>query len=362
MIDPTVSAHYVGDCRVLLKRMPDACVQTIITSPPFYGLRDYGHDGQIGLEETPELFVAELVGVFTEAKRVLRDDGTVWVNLGDSYAGGGRGGYVGNKSTLEGSTESQHESARARRGGPNARGARAAAGSQKPAGMHENVRRAGGTSRAWTKPPPGYKDKDLLGVPWMFAFAMRAAGWYLRSDIIWHKPNPLPEPVCDRPTKSHEHIFLFSKQPSYFYNADAIREPLQPKTLTTFNTERRPRAVEGRNEVKSDNWARDVRKRRARVGADGKPVGANKRDVWTVGTQPYDGAHFATFPPRLIEPCVLAGSRAGDLVLDPFFGSGTTGAVAEKHGRRWIGFDLGYEQLAKQRTAQRSLPMGAPSK
>lgn len=349
MIDVATSSHYVGDCRALLRELPDACVQTVVTSPPYWGLRDYGLDGQIGLEATPELYVDALLGVFREVWRVLRKDGTLWVNLGDCYAGSGRGGYTGERSTIEGSKNGQDQSRRAR-------------GSQLAAGLHEAVRRAGGVSRVWTKPPPGLKAKDLIGVPWRAAFALRDDGWWLRQDIIWSKPNPLPEPVEDRPIKAHEYLFLFSKAERYFYDADAIREPLAPKTLTTFGSERlRSKGNDARGGVKSDNFHRDVRQRRAKLGPDGQPVGANKRSVWTVASQPYDGAHFATFPPKLIEPCILAGSRPGDLVLDPFFGSGTTGAVAEKHGRRWIGFDLGYEQLAKERTSQRSLPIARRS-
>lgn len=343
MIDISLSGYYIGDCRELLKQLPDGCVQTCVTSPPYWGLRDYGHKGQIGIEASPEEFVRELVAVFAGVRRVLRDDGTLWLNLGDSYASSGRGGAQGSTGAMSSRAVSA---------------ARVVRGSTKPAGMHETARSGGAIGRAYMPPPPGCKNKDLVGVPWMVAFALRADGWYLRSDIIWHKPNPMPESVGDRPTKSHEYIFLLAKSESYFYDADAIREPLQPKTLTTFGTERRSKGNDALGGVKADNWARDVRKRRAKVDDDGKPVGANKRTVWTVGTQPYDGAHFATFPPKLIEPCILAGSRVGDIVLDPFFGSGTTGAVAEKHGRRWIGFDLGYADLAKERTAQRSLPMG----
>lgn len=371
MIDVSTSGHYVGDCRELLKQLPDGCVQTCVTSPPYWSLRDYGHEGQIGLEATPDEYVRELVAVFAAVRRVLRDDGTLWLNLGDCYASSGRGGaqgasgslsdravsavrivrrggHTGGRSTLEGSTETQEHARRAR-------------GSMKPAGFHEPARAGGAVGRAYVPPPSGTKNKDLVGIPWMVAFALRADGWYLRADIIWHKPNPLPESVSDRPTKSHEYIFLLAKSESYFYDADAIREPLQPKTLTTFGSERRSKGNDALGGVKADNWSRDVRTRRAKVDAEGNPVGANKRSVWTVGSQPYDGAHFATFPPRLIDPCILAGSRVGDLVLDPFFGSGTVGMVAEKHGRRWIGFDLGYAELAKERTAQRSLPMGGGS-
>lgn len=336
-IDPSKSARYTGDCRELLRRLPDGCVQTCVTSPPYWGLRDYGHERQIGLEETPELFVAELVRVFREVRRVLRDDGTLWLNLGDCYASSGRGGAQGANGAFANRQVA---------------GARLVRGSKKAGGFHEPARQGGAIGRAWTPPPPGCKNKDLVGQPWMVAFALRSDGWYLRSDIIWHKPNPMPESVTDRPTKAHEYIFLLSKSETYHYDADAIREPLRPKTLTTFGTERKSKGNDALGGVKADNWARDVKERRAKLGPDGQPVGANKRTVWTVGTQPYDGAHFATFPPRLIEPCILAGSRVGDVVLDPFFGSGTTGLVAEAHGRRWIGFDLGYEGLAAERLAR----------
>lgn len=340
-IDVTTSGHYIGDCRKLLKRLPDRCVQTCITSPPYYGLRDYGLKGQIGLERTPELYVAQLVKVFREVHRVLKDDGTLWLNLGDSYAGSGRGGYTGDASGLEGSTEGQDQSRAARK-----------------AMFNERTRKQGSRLRINQSAPAGYKPKDLIGLPWMAAFALRADGWFLRADIVWSKPNPLPEPVEDRPTKAHEYIFLLSKQAKYLYNADAVRTPLAAKTLTTFGSEiRRSKGNNARGGVKADNFAHDVRLRRAKVDGDGDPVGANLRSVWTVASHPYDGAHFATFPPRLIEPCVLAGARVGDLVLDPFFGTGTTGEVAEKHERLWIGFDLGYAELAKARTAQRSLPL-----
>lgn len=304
MIDVSVSAHFVGDCRKLLKQLPDACVQTCVTSPPYWGLRNYGLDGQIGIEATPGAFVAELVNVFHEVRRVLSDDGTLWLNLGDSYVtnpGNGRGG--------EGS------------------------------GLTKGGRPPHRSGRDKTK--IGLKVKDLIGIPWLVAFALRADGWYLRRDIIWSKPNAMPESVGDRPSGSHEYIFLLSKSPKYFYDADAIREPQQ--TLGERH--------EGKSGYRAGHPSKESRTANQRAL---HPLGANKRSVWTIATAPYDGAHFATFPPKLIEPCILAGSRVGDLVLDPFFGSGTTGEVAEKHGRRWIGFDLGYDELAKERTAQRS--------
>lgn len=325
MIDVSKSGHYTGDCRALLALLPEASIQTCITSPPYWGLRDYGVEGQIGLEETPEEYVAVMVDVFRGVRRALRDDGTLWLNLGDSYAGA-RGG----------------------RQGAGAMATRAVA--------NQRVRDA-------TRTGPGLKPKDLVGIPWMVAFALRADGWYLRCDIIWAKPNPMPESVTDRPTKAHEYVFLLAKSASYLYDADAIREPLAAKTWTTYGTKRESKGGDQLGRVKADNWSRDVPERTPRRGDDGEPVGANKRSVWTVGTQPYDGAHFATFPPKLIEPCVLAGSRPGDVVLDPFFGSGTTGMVAERYGRRWIGFDLSpaYEKLQRERTAQRTLPLEDPT-
>lgn len=311
MIDISTSCHFVGDCRALLDQLPDACVQTCITSSPYYGLRDYfpkgdpRHDQQIGLEASPEEFVAELVGVFAKVRRVLRDDGTLWLNIGDSYAGA-PGGFQGKN----GQRATRTFTARI------------------------DMRKGGGD----------LKPKDLVGIPWMLAFALRADGWYLRQDIIWSKPNPMPESVTDRCTKAHEYIFLLSKSATYFYDADAIATP------STWRGQKRNDKAPVASAMPGAPTHKGLRKL-----DDAPPSKCNKRSVWTVATQPYDGAHFATFPPALIEPCVLAGSRVGDLVLDPFFGSGTTGEVAEKHGRRWIGFDLGYEQLAKERTAQRSL-------
>lgn len=274
----------VGDVRERLKELPDQSVHCCVTSPPYWGLRDYGCDGQIGLEQEPEAFIAQLVAVFREAKRVLRDDGTLWVNIGDSYFGGGKG-LAGNLVASHNERHLEHKT--------------------------------GGIV------PKGTKPKDLVGIPWMFAFALRADGWYLRQDIIWAKPNPMPESVTDRCTKSHEYIFLLSKSPHYFFDNQAIAEP----------------AI----------WATDRRAGEGRIAYDGKRQGEkgtgqeafvsikdtrNKRDVWTVTTKPFKGAHFATFPPELITPCILAGSPVGGTVLDPFFGAGTTGLVAQRHGRK----------------------------
>jgi DNA modification methylase len=316
VIDTGESGNYIGDCRELLREMPDACVQTCVTSPPYWGLRDYGNPGQIGLEATPELYVAAIVDVFRGVRRALRDDGTLWVNLGDSYAGS-RSGPQGEIGAMADREVAKHRA------------------------MRSMTKAKGGQAQN------GLKHKDLVGIPWMVAFALRADGWYLRQDIIWHKPNPMPESVTDRCTKAHEYLFLLSKSERYYFDADAIAEPAigdHHRNVRDPEQSAVPNSSPHRG-LRSQQVRREVR---------------NKRSVWTVATQPYDGAHFATFPPKLIEPCVLSGSRPGDIVLDPFFGSGTTGAVAEKHGRRWIGFDLGYDELAKERTAQRSLTLGVP--
>lgn len=350
MIDISKSGQYVGDCRELLKELPDGCVQTCVTSPPYWGLRDYGVNGQIGLEETPDEYVIGLVGVFADVHRVLRDDGTLWLNLGDCYAHDNRGGHVGSSSVMKGrrNAGAAHHAAEARGGKPR-----------------------------------GYKPKDLIGQPWMVAFALRAHGWYLRADIIWHKANPMPESVTDRPTKSHEYLFLLSKSERYYYDAAAVRERItggakargegvNPKASANEPGSRQnasfSAAISGYkagNKTRSnraDHGGVDDRNARQAFGVPWEDTDGlrNRRSVWTTTSQPYSGAHFATFPPALIEPCILAGAPPGGLVLDPFFGSGTTGEVAEKHGRRWIGFDINpaYEQLQKERTAQRSLPMG----
>jgi DNA modification methylase len=322
-----------GDVRERLAELPAQSVRCCVTSPPYWGLRDYGVSGQLGLEKTPDGFVAAMVDVFQEVRRVLSDDGTLWLNLGDSYCASG--GNTGGASS------------------------------------------DGFVGRAWSgldsKSGQGLKVKDLVGIPWMVAFALRADGWYLRSDIIWSKPNPMPESVTDRPTKAHEYIFLLSKSRNYFYDADAIREPLAAKTLTTFGTAHQSKGNDPLGGVKADNWAKSIAVRKPRLKDkqrghgrrhDGfndrwdamskdeqQYAGANKRSVWTVGTHPYPEAHFATFPEQLIEPCILAGSAFGDTVLDPFTGSGTTGAVAIRHQRNFIGTELNpaYIELARKR-------------
>jgi DNA modification methylase len=364
-IDPTTSGYYTGDCRKLLKRLPDGCVQMCVTSPPFWGLRDYGHKLQIGLEDTPEKYIKVLVKVFDEVRRVLRDDGTLWLNLGDCYAGS-RSGPQGGTGQMADRTVSKHRGMMSQTKGIDPKNPRKGPGSNDA----PNRRRH-----------PKLKHKDLVGIPWMAAFALRNAGWYLRMDNIWSKPNPLPESVTDRTTKAHEYLFHFSKSATYYYDNDAIAEPVswggQHRNVIAPDESHMPGAPDhtGLRKYKSGNKARQQRSDHggARDRSTNQTFGVpwegdedsmrNKRSVWTVTPSPYKGAHFATFPPALIEPCILACSRPGDLVLDPFFGTGTTGEVAEKHERIWIGFDVNpeYAELAKERTAQRSLPLARSS-
>ena len=298
-------------------------VQMCVTSPPYYGLRDYGHEGQIGLEKTPEEFIANLVETFRCVRDLLVDDGTLWINIGDSYARnpakGGSG--PGGKNSAYSDT---YTAANERR-----QSAVDGVGQRSP----QLKARAGAD---------GIKEKDLIGIPWMLAFALRADGWYLRQDIIWHKPNPMPESVRDRCTKAHEYMFLLSKSERYFFDSDAMKEPAA-----------RAGDVAGGKGRKDAGFAAahgDVH----RGELDGQVAETrNRRSVWTVATRPYKGAHFATFPPALIEPCILAGSRPGDIVLDPFMGSGTTAQVALQHGRRAVGCEINaaYIDLIHQRLA-----------
>lgn len=301
----------IGDCREALGALEAGSVQTCVTSPPYWNLRDYDATGQIGLEDSPEDFVAELVEVFRGVRRVLADDGTLWLNLGDCYAG-------------------------------------RAGGAQGAGGARAN---RSFTAAVPVKRATGLKPKDLVGIPWMVAFALRADGWYLRSDIIWSKPNPMPESVSDRPTKAHEYIFLLTKSERYYYDADAIREPLAAKTSTTYGSTRKSKGGDALGKVMANNLARDVPVRKPRLKDDGTEAGANKRSVWTVATHPFKEAHFATFPAQLITPCVLAGSRPGDVVLDPFNGAGTTGIAALRHQRNYVGIELnpGYAEMAAAR-------------
>lgn len=297
-----------GDCIEEMQFMASKSVQCCVTSPPYFGLRDYGVEGQIGLEPTPTEFVQRLVEVFREVRRVLRDDGTLWLNLGDTYAGGGNGG--GGSFAKDG----------IRRALP---------------GTDKNKATRFGSRGA----VDGLKSKDLIGIPWRVAFALQADGWYLRQDIIWHKPNPMPESVRDRCTKAHEYIFLLSKSERYLFNADAMREAANP------NNYRANASV--REVVPGQTRQGKMDTRRGEVACETR----NRRSVWTVATKSYREAHFATYPPKLIEPCILAGSRPWDVILDPFAGSGTTGEVALKHERNAALIELNpeYIKLIKKR-------------
>jgi len=306
--------------------LADGSVHMCVTSPPYWGLRDYGVSDQLGLEPTPEAYVADIVAVMREVWRVMRDDGTCWLNLGDSYAGS-----WGNYGAREGNQRSRIAERWHRPG-------------------YEDPRQ-GWDGLPPTAVVPGLKPKDLVGIPWRVAFALQADGWYLRSDIIWAKPNPMPESVTDRCTKSHEYIFLLSKSAAYRCDMDAIAEK------SAYPGDNRAERSDTRKSV--DPMCMDGGSR-ARTG---NPTGEtrNKRSVWTVSTKPYAGAHFATFPPDLIEPCILAGAPAGGVVLDPFFGSGTTGQVAQALGRRYIGIELNeaYKPLQDERLCQPSLDLEA---
>jgi DNA modification methylase len=307
----------VGDCRTRLRELPEQSVHTCVTSPPYFGLRDYGHGDQIGLEQTPDAFVAELVNVFREVKRVLRDDGTLWLNLGDSYATGG--------VLSTGRNDTERET---------------------PGGKGGSFR---GGARVDTEQRDGLKPKDLIGIPWRVAFALQADGWYLRSDIIWHKPNPMPESVTDRPTKSHEYLFLLTKSQRYCYDSEAIQEDSTGGTKGAAASFKREDSKRGQHGIAPNSPVATHRPDREDVRYDGPK--RNKRSVWTVATLPYSGAHFATFPPALIEPCILAGCPKDGTVLDPFGGAGTTGLVADRLGRNAILCELNpdYAAMAAER-------------
>jgi DNA modification methylase len=346
-----------GDCLATLRTLPDGAAQCCVTSPPYYGLRDYGHAGQIGLEETPDDYVARLVEVFREVRRVLRDDGTLWLNLGDSYAANAgqqrtRGGPPSSSSTLRGNGHSG--------GGPKIRAM--------PAIEADGYAREGRQHRARSAyRSDDIKAKDLMMIPAMAALALRADGWWLRKDIIWAKPNPMPESVTDRPTSSHEHVFLMAKSERYFYDAAAIRQPLADASYSRLaqDVESQAGSARANGGAKTNGTMKAVRfggnkgqgehgnaARRASGNEwEPKTETANARDVWTIATQPYSGAHFATMPPDLAERCIKAGSRPGDTILDPFGGAGTTGLVADRLGRSAILCELNpdYAHLAQQR-------------
>jgi len=376
--DASLTVH-VGDCRAVMADMPAESVHCVVTSPPYWGLRDYGTatwdggdaecdhqkpnadtghiahttlgggtatnaaqvggykdlcrkcgarriDSQLGLEPTPEAYVANMVDVFREVRRVLRDDGTLWLNLGDSYAAGG----TGRRDTSGDYADRRAEQFGSGRGNGN-----------------------GPKDYAQRDVPPGLKPKDLVGIPWRVAFALQADGWYLRSDIIWAKPNPMPESVTDRPTKAHEYVFLLSKAPRYYFDADAVRE-------ADSGQDHRRVVIDGQPSLEpSGGIAGTHQGIRTLDGRNGS--GRNIRSVWTIATQPYPGAHFATFPEKLVEPCVKAGCPSDGVVLDPFAGSGTVGRVANRLGRRAVLIDLSadYIDQAMLRNAQAPLGLGA---
>lgn len=294
----------LGDCRDGLRALPDGCAQTCVTSPPYYGLRDYGNAAQIGLEASPREYVEAMVAVMREVRRVLADDGTLWLNLGDSYASDtkGSGGMMSKQPTNAGSVYA---------------------------------------SRKFNHDA---KPKDLLGIPWRVAFALQDDGWYLRSDIVWAKPNPMPESVTDRPTRAHEYVFLLTKRARYFYDGAAIREPVSASTAadSRIGTDRQRNYDESAAAFGSGTSA----SRRNATNAVGSLDGRNARDVWTISPEPFAEAHFATMPPALARRCVRAGSRKGDVVLDPFNGAGTSALVSLQEGRRYVGCELNADYAA----------------
>lgn len=344
-----MSRLLIGDCRESMRKLiaEGVKVQTVVTSPPYWGLRDYGVDGQLGLEPSPQAYVANMVEVFRLVRELLADDGTLWLNLGDSYSSGGRTTQVAPTLRTNGHDEA----------------------SGKQAYLNNFAVRPGAVA--------GIKAKDLIGIPWRVAFALQADGWWLRQDIIWHKPNPMPESIRDRCTKAHEYLFLMAKSERYLCDMDAIREDGSEnshgggqRTDDRYHVQvHGPGAHKGLANARPagkvkvpGGWdrgegAHGTIHREGRTSAEYQNAelkgGRNKRSVWTISTSPYPEAHFATYPPALIEPCILAGSRPGDIVFDPFFGSDTTGEVAQRLGRAWIGCELNpeYGKLAERRTS-----------
>jgi len=348
MSKQAVGHCHFGDCREIMNRFigDGLKVQTCVTSPPYWGLRDYGVDGQLGMELTVGEYIDRMVEVFRLVRELLVDDGTLWLNMGDGYANDGKWG---------GSSGGKHVKA-----------------------LH------GKTGVGRQKVTTGLKPKNLIGMPWRLALALQDDGWYLRQDIIWHKPNPMPESVRDRCTKAHEYLFLLSKSERYHFDQDAIREKASEKThpRRAGNRHKTPDGWDtSKGEGSHGEFYRKGREKgktgyqhKRKVEEPGKgtknntsmdeplavmPSTRNKRSVWTVGSEPFSGAHFATFPSKLIEPCILAGSRPGDIVLDPFFGSGTTGQVAESLARQWIGCEINkeYGELQRNRIRQQGLPL-----
>lgn len=368
---PKLNKIHQGDTLATLKTWPDEFINCVVTSPPYWGLRDYGVAGQLGLEKTPEEYVAKMTEVFREVRRVLRKDGTLWLNIGDSYAGSGKGTYADGTSH-----------------GTDGKKQKTNVGS---IGVKMGTKEGDAGHTHAVKPPPGLKPKDLVGIPWMLAFAIRADGWYLRQDIIWAKPNPMPESVTDRYTKSHEYFFLLTKSPKYFYDAEAIKEPGALSQVGrerddvvggnkgtethhspggrygnkkvpagwdtgagahgTVHREGRSSANKQRGHIRTHdgfNGRWDDMSREEQCGGM-----KNKRSVWTVSPQPFAEAHFATFPEDLILPCIMAGAQVGGIVLDPFMGAGTTALVAAKLNRQFIGCEINteYIKIAEKRIA-----------
>ncbi|WP_419878008.1 DNA-methyltransferase [Brevibacillus centrosporus] len=332
-----------GSCLEMLKTLPDQSVHCCVTSPPYWGLRDYGVEGQLGLESTPNEFVSNMLAVFREVYRVLRDDGTMWLNLGDSYAGSNKGRWGDGTGKV----------------------------SEKP--MQSNARTSGNLSYS-AFDYGGLKPKDLVGIPWRVALALQEDGWYLRSDIIWSKPNPMPESVTDRPTKAHEYIFLLTKNQKYFYDAEAVKEPavgtnfIAPAgSVGAFGPEQ-SRRRKGNSKTFRGGGAytqgrsfnnSELVERESKGNVPNESGLRNRRSVWTMATEQTPEAHFATYPKRLIEPCILAGSPQGGIVLDPFMGSGTTAVVAKNLGRKFIGIELNteYIQIAENRIQRETAQM-----
>jgi DNA modification methylase len=308
-----VNTVLVGNVFDKIKEIDSKSVQCVVTSPPYWALRNYGEDNQLGLEETPESFVCNLVKVFDEVKRVLKDDGTLWLNLGDTYSA--------QRWTKKGMNTTP---------------------SQPMNGMKDDWRAIAPSKNS------GLPDKNLVGIPWRVAFALQSSGWYLRQDIIWHKPNPMPESVKDRCTKSHEYIFLLTKSPNYKYNADDIK--------TGYAEGTKPGSQFGGKKGNSEKGMK-AKLQSTPQGIFKIGDGSNRRSVWKIPVKPYKGAHFATFPEKIPELCIKAGSDKGDIILDPFFGSGTTGWVAQRLSRKWIGIELNpeYAKIANDRFKQQQL-------
>ncbi len=359
---------FVGDVRDVLREMEDGSVHCCVTSPPYWGLRDYGVEGQLGLEATPEEYVASMVAVFREVRRVLRDDGTLWLNLGDSYVSSPRGNAPGDFSTSSLTNPQRQDSIARPQGATSQRAGRS------------NVEE----QRSVQRKIDGLKTKDLVGIPWRVAFALQADGWYLRSDIIWAKSNPMPESVTDRPTKAHEYVFLLSKSARYFYDADAIAEPaawdrwgdqtVGNGSMGWIPAKAKPKLTGGAYEPPGQTPHGNAREPRGKAltsprndgntwnennGRGFIPVSEkrNKRSVWSIPTRAYPEAHFAVFPEELVEPCIKAGCPEGGVCLDPFMGSGTTALVARRLGRKSVGIELNptYAELAARRLQQLSL-------